>query len=338
MKKIPGIGGKSLWFPVQTPGIRTMVDKLGCKAISFAALILLHTRKLHLWGVMACCSATAPAAYCQGPSADDSSAIPAAQPDVKTYESGPMSPPRKARVFGFNNWHRGLPYGVYNPWFYGYDFGDVGAGYYGGSNYSRYYAYSRGTPSLGDFPDSLPGKVWTNDPRRTPYLDQMPHFYNTDGDWPTGPIYPGENPNLNRYGSSTPPGRPSGRPTDFAGNTRGSAAPVLPKSGDKQNDGKGPSTGIAMIRIDVPLEAALWLEDVKTKQQGKQRFFVTPPLEASLPYAYKLKAVWEFDGRQISQEKSLVVRSGEKWTVVMDDKGVATEKVNTEIDNGRVEK
>ena len=268
-----------------------------------------------------------PTLRAQGTAADDPSGIPAAQPEPKTYESGPMSPPRRPRVFGFNNWHRGLPYGAYNPWFYGYDFGDVGAGYYGGSNYTRYYAYSRGTPSLGDFPDSVPGRVWTNDPRRTPYLHQMPHFYNPEGDWPTGPVYPGENANLNRYGSATPSGRPSGRPTDFPGKAEGEAAiPVLPKSGEVKDE-KAVSQGTAMLRILVPAEATLWLEDMKTKQAGRQRQFVTPPLEENLPYAYRLKAAWEQDGRQVIQEKSIVVRAGEKWMVVVDDQGVALEKV-----------
>lgn len=271
--------------------------------------------------------ALVPALRAQSPSADDPSGIPMAQPEPKTYESGPMSPPRRPRVFGFNNWHRGLPYGAYNPWFYGYDFGDVGAGYYGGSNYTRYYAYSRGTPSLGDFPDSVPGRVWTNDPRRTPYLHQMPHFYNPDGDWPTGPVYPGENPNLNRYGSSTPPGRPSGRPSDFPGKAEADAAiPVLPKS-DEVREENPTNQSAAMLRIVVPAEATLWLEDMKTKQVGRQRQFVTPPLEGNLPYAYRVKACWEQDGHLMTQEKNIVVRGGEKWMVVIDDQGVAMEKV-----------
>jgi uncharacterized protein (TIGR03000 family) len=293
-----------------------------------------------VWGgcaILVCGVALSPSLNAQAPSADDPSGIPVAQPEAKTYESGPVSPPRRARVFGFNNWHRGLPYGVYNPWFYGYDFGDVGAGYYGGSNYTRYYAYSRGTPSLGDFPDSVPGRVWTNDPKRTPYLHQMPHFYNPEGDWPTGPIYPGENPNLNRYGSATPPGRPSGRPTDFAPRKTEDAIPVLPKTSMNEEE-KGTTQGTAMMRIIVPADASLWLEEVKTKQEGRQRYFVTPPLEESLPYAYRLRASWDVDGRQLAQEKSLVVRAGEKWTVVIDEKGVATEKVDTGASNGSLEK
>lgn len=260
----------------------------------------------------------------QQPSANDPSGIPAAAPEPKTYEGGPVGPPRRARVFGFNNWHRGLPYGVYNPWFYGYDFGDVGAGYYGASNYTRYYAYSRGTPSLGDFPDSVPGRVWTNDPRRTPYLHQMPHFYNTNGDWPEGAVYPGENPNLTKYGANTPPSSPSGRPSDFRGS--GDSLPVLPKS-PQEEGAKASAKGTAMLRITMPPDATLWLEDVKTRQEGAQRFFVTPPLENELPYAYRLKAAWEAGGRQLEHEKSLVVKAGEKWVVVIDEKGIATEKV-----------
>lgn len=268
-------------------------------------------------------------AMAQQPAADDPTGIPAATPDTRSYEGAPVGPPRRARVFGFNNWHRGLPYGVYNPWFYGYDFGDVGAGYYGGSNYTRYYAFSRGTPSLGDFPDSLPGRVWTNDPKRTPYLHQMPHFYNTNGDWPEGPVFPGENPNLTKYGANTPPSSPSGRPSDFRGG--GDGVPVLPKSGQVEAP-KGTAKGTAMLRIMVPPDATLWLEDVKTRQEGAQRYFVTPPLENDLPYAYRLKAAWEAGGKQMEHEKSLVVKAGEKWMVVIDDKGIATEKVATKTE------
>ena len=77
----------------------------------------------------------------------------------------------------------------------------------------------------------------------------------------------------------------------------------------------------------VPAEATLWLEDMKTKQVGRQRQFVTPPLEGSLPYAYRVKACWEQDGHLVTQEKNIVVRGGEKWMVVIDDQGVAMEKV-----------
>lgn len=259
------------------------------------------------------------------PTPEETQNIPAAQAEIKSYESTPSSPQRRTGVFGFNRWHRGLPYGAYNPWFYGYDFGDMGAGYYGGSNYTRYYAYTRGFPSLGDFPDSLPGKVWTNDPKKTPYLDQMPHFYN-NGDWPSGLVYPGDNPNLNKYGSLTPPS-PSGRSTDFdPGSKPNESKPnptsVFPSVYKKPNE---LIQGTARIVIIVPQDANLTLENIPTKQQGSRRVFVTPPLEDNLAYAYRVRAVWDLQGNPHSKDHTLVVRSGEQWTVVIDEVGVVAE-------------
>ena len=72
----------------------------------------------------------------------------------------------------------GYPIGSRPPWHYGYNLHDYAAGYFGGGNYREYYAYGRGGVSLGNFPDSLPGPVWTRDPKRTPWLDQLPIFSN----------------------------------------------------------------------------------------------------------------------------------------------------------------
>ena len=83
--------------------------------------------------------------------------------------------------------------------------------------------------------------------------------------------------------------------------------------------------GTARIVIIVPQDANLTLENIPTKQQGSRRVFVTPPLEDNLAYAYRVRAVWDLQGNPHSKDHTLVVRSGEQWTVVIDEVGVVAE-------------
>ncbi len=73
---------------------------------------------------------------------------------------------------------------------------------------------------------------------------------------------------------------------------------------------------VAYIRVRVPANAELWINNDKRKQGGTDREFVTPALDPDQIYVYNVKARWTEEGG-INVEKTLRVRtiSGTRVTV-----------------------
>jgi uncharacterized protein (TIGR03000 family) len=67
----------------------------------------------------------------------------------------------------------------------------------------------------------------------------------------------------------------------------------------------------ARIMVIVPdSEARLWVENVLTAQKGTERLFISPPLEPGERYHYTIRATWKENGREVSKEQKVTVRSG----------------------------
>ncbi|HEY7310786.1 MAG TPA: TIGR03000 domain-containing protein [Gemmataceae bacterium] len=73
---------------------------------------------------------------------------------------------------------------------------------------------------------------------------------------------------------------------------------------------------VAYIRVRVPANAVIWINDQKRTQTGTVRDFVTPALDPDHIYVYNVKARWTEEGG-INVEKTLRVRtiSGTRVTV-----------------------
>ncbi len=73
---------------------------------------------------------------------------------------------------------------------------------------------------------------------------------------------------------------------------------------------------VAYIRVRVPANAELWINNDKRTQNGVVREFVTPALDPDHIYVYNVKARWREEGG-IAVEKTLRVRtiSGMRVTV-----------------------
>jgi uncharacterized protein (TIGR03000 family) len=71
-------------------------------------------------------------------------------------------------------------------------------------------------------------------------------------------------------------------------------------------------SGPARLTIQVPPDAVLWLEGQPTQQTGAVRQFVTPPLEAGVPYTYTIRARWQEGGQPVEQVQSLSVQAGQQ--------------------------
>ena len=207
-----------------------------------------------------------------------------------------LAPRRRALAFTIPGFQRGQPIGSLDPWWYGYNFGDSAAGFYGGGNYTRYYAYSRGFPSIGDFPGPVPGRVWTNDPKRTPYLHQMPQFTQR-GVYPEGPVLRGAEPSNGKVSGDE----------EFDSLELPNNTPANPKL-------------IARVSIKVPAEAKITIEGIATKQKGASREFVSPELIEDIDYVYHLHAEWLDEKNSLVQRNARVVlRAGSHHKVLFEN-------------------
>ena len=71
------------------------------------------------------------------------------------------------------------------------------------------------------------------------------------------------------------------------------------------------------IRILLPdAKAKVWFDGSPTTQQGTDRLFYTPPLAAGASSKYRIKASWLQAGKDVVQERDVVVLPGK--TVVVD--------------------
>lgn len=73
----------------------------------------------------------------------------------------------------------------------------------------------------------------------------------------------------------------------------------------------------AELRLLVPAGADTWLEDVKTRQQGSVREFVSPPLEPDQKYTYTIRGRWPENGEVVDRIRKVAVHAGDRLTVDM---------------------
>lgn len=73
----------------------------------------------------------------------------------------------------------------------------------------------------------------------------------------------------------------------------------------------------AFIDVQLPPEAELWFEGVKTKQTGPERHFRSPRLSDGREYAYTLRARWKEGGKTVEQRHELHVKAGDWYRVSM---------------------
>jgi uncharacterized protein (TIGR03000 family) len=72
-----------------------------------------------------------------------------------------------------------------------------------------------------------------------------------------------------------------------------------------------PNAAPARLTVELPEDAQLYVDGNLTKGTGITRNFHTPDLSNGSTYYYDLKAVVVVEGKTISEEKRVLVRSGE---------------------------
>ncbi len=76
----------------------------------------------------------------------------------------------------------------------------------------------------------------------------------------------------------------------------------------------GPPAPAAVV-VQVPVEAELWFDGVKTAQSGPSRTFESPPLDGGKIYHYVVRARWKEKGQAVEQVQMLSVQAGQQARV-----------------------
>jgi uncharacterized protein (TIGR03000 family) len=76
-----------------------------------------------------------------------------------------------------------------------------------------------------------------------------------------------------------------------------------------------PSTGTALVNLDVPEDSEVWMEGVKSHQTGRERHFVSPPLVFGSSYALAIRIRWEDGSGSHEQSKEVLLHAGDRVRV-----------------------
>ena len=72
---------------------------------------------------------------------------------------------------------------------------------------------------------------------------------------------------------------------------------------------------VALLDVEVPADAEIWLEGTKTKQIGPARKFVSPALTPGKDYEYEIHARWQENGRERAETQKVIIRAGARVRV-----------------------
>ncbi len=72
----------------------------------------------------------------------------------------------------------------------------------------------------------------------------------------------------------------------------------------------------ALLKVQVPLDAEIWLDGRKMRSLGPIRHYRTPPLDPTREYAYEVRAHWLLDNKPIEDIRHIAIRAGA--TVLID--------------------
>ena len=71
-----------------------------------------------------------------------------------------------------------------------------------------------------------------------------------------------------------------------------------------------PTPLTALLKVQVPLEAEVWLEGQKMRSTGRLRHYRSPPLDPAKGYVYEVYARWTFDGKPVEDVRHVAIRAG----------------------------
>ena len=208
-----------------------------------------------------------------------------------------------ARVGGIGVGHAGYGYGGVG---YGGGFGyGYGGRFYGGFGFGvglGLYGYG-----YGGYPYPLYNTYYYTPPPVAPYPYPYPY---PDGGLP--------------YPQNVPPMPPPTSSDAFYGSAQVGLTP-RPIPNLNRPDNTPPATAIpvgsasmAPVQLEVVVpdpNAKLWVDGQLTSTRGRERVFVTSPLERGYAYTYVVRVAWNQAGSVMSQERQVQVTPGISRTV-----------------------
>ena len=72
------------------------------------------------------------------------------------------------------------------------------------------------------------------------------------------------------------------------------------------------------LRMRVPSDARVWIEDAAMSQSGSDRSFVSPPLTSGRDYVYHVRAQWNENGKTVERKREVTVHAGDRITLTID--------------------
>ena len=71
-------------------------------------------------------------------------------------------------------------------------------------------------------------------------------------------------------------------------------------------------TNAVTLRMHVPTDARVWIEDEATSTSGADRSFVSPPLTPGREYVYHIRAQWDENGKTVERKREVTVHAGDR--------------------------
>ncbi len=66
----------------------------------------------------------------------------------------------------------------------------------------------------------------------------------------------------------------------------------------------------ALLKVQVPLDAEVWLEGQKMRSVGTMRHYRSPPLDPTKEYAYEVRARWRSEEKFVEEIRHVAIRAG----------------------------
>jgi uncharacterized protein (TIGR03000 family) len=83
-----------------------------------------------------------------------------------------------------------------------------------------------------------------------------------------------------------------------------------------------PTPLTALLQVQTPPDAEVWLEGQKMRSTGVMRHFRSPPLNPAKGYVYEVRLRWQLDGKSVEDVRHVAIRAGA--TVFVDFTHLAT--------------
>jgi uncharacterized protein (TIGR03000 family) len=71
----------------------------------------------------------------------------------------------------------------------------------------------------------------------------------------------------------------------------------------------------ASLEMTVPADASVWIEGQATTQQGVERHFVSPALEAGIRYSYEIRVQWTEGSKTLERSRRVRFESGDQLRI-----------------------